>query len=93
MIYLMKLKNGTDVEISQDARDQISALLIGPKENRPEFIEVKSAGVVVSVSSVAAIVQHKKEPERLPSQDEELAAFNERWERGHGNGNAVEVRG
>ena len=90
MIYLMKLKNGTEFEISQDARDQITSLLIGPKENRLEFIEVKSVGVVVSVSSIAAIIQHKIEPQRLPTQEEELVEFNRRWEAEHGK--ASEVR-
>ena len=84
MIHLMKLKNGTEFEISQGARDQITRLLVGPKENRPDFIEVESAGVVVSVASIAVIVKHRREAERLPTAEEELAAFNEQWDRDHG---------
>lgn len=75
MIYLMKLKNGVEFEISQDARDQITTLLIGPKEKRPEFIEVESAGVVVAVSSIAAIIRHRQEPGPLPTHEEELSAL------------------
>lgn len=85
MIYLMKLKNGTEVEISQAARDQITGMLIGPKETRPDFIEVKSAGVVVAVSVIAAIIPHRHEPEKLPTTEEELKEFNERWDRDHPN--------
>lgn len=83
MIYLVKLKNGVEFEISQEARDQITTLLIGLKERRPEFIEVESAGVVVSVSSIAAIIKHRKDPERLPTHDEEMKQFNVDWNRDH----------
>lgn len=83
MIYLMKLKNGTEFEISQGARDQITGMLIGPKETRPDFIEVKTACVVVAVSSIAAIIPYRHEPERLPTPEEDLKEFNERWNREH----------
>ena len=83
MIYLVKLKNGVEFEISQEGRDQITRLLIGPQEKRPEFIEVESVGAVISVSSIAAIIRHRQDSERLPTHDEEMKQFNADWERDH----------
>ena len=82
MIYLMRLKNGEQHEISQAERDPIVARLSGPKDERPEFIEIKSLGLFVSTAMIAGIERHKAEPERLPTPKEELAEFNREWDRG-----------
>jgi len=86
MIHLLKLKNGTDLEISQIDRDSIVRSLGMPKESRPDFIEIESAGAVISVSSIAAIIRSRLEPERILTQEEELAAFNEQWDKDHPKG-------
>jgi hypothetical protein len=79
MIYLMKLKNGEDIVLTQSARDGLARLLTAQKDERPEFIEISSTGAIISLSSIAAIIPLKKELPQLLSQDEELKVLRNNW--------------
>lgn len=83
MIHLLKLKNGVELEINQVDREFMVKILGLPRETRPDFIEIESVNAVISISSIAAIIPYKHEPERLPTTEEELKVFNERWDRDH----------
>ena len=37
----------------------------------------------MSIIRVAAIIKHRKDPEHLPTHDEEIKQFNVDWERDH----------
>lgn len=83
MIYLLKLKNGDEHEIGQKTRDSISNALLAGRDERPEFIEIESVGAIISTSLIATIIPYRKEPEPLLTKEQEISAFNERWERQH----------
>jgi len=79
MIHLINLRNSESYEISQIQRDELTKILTGPREDRPDYIEIKSAGVVIATNTIVSIVRFKHEPERLPTREEEIEEFNKRW--------------
>ena len=79
MIHLLKTMNGDEYEISQKTRDIIAKVLISDKSERPEYIEIESAGAIIKTASITSIVRFKHEPERLPTREEEIEEFNKRW--------------
>ena len=81
MIYLIKTINGDQYGINQAVRDGIAKLLLQPKKDRPDFVELKTCGAIIATASITAITEYRKDPERLPSQAGELAAFNAEWEK------------
>ena len=83
MIHLIKTMNGGEYEVSQKERDALATLITGKKDDRPAFIELRSSGAIIATASIQAIVKHRREPERLPTTEEEMAEFNREWEKNH----------
>lgn len=81
MTYLIKTINGEEYVVTPKERDAMVKILTKPKEERTAFVEIKSQGAIIATASITSITVYKKDYPRCPSQEEQLAEFNERWRR------------
>lgn len=84
MKYIIKTKSGDDFRISQTARDNLTELLLRGRDSRPQFVEISEIKIVINTDSISVIDRsNEREPDRLPTREEDLAEFNARWDRDH----------
>lgn len=71
MIYCLKLKNGDCYEIGQIERDAVVDAI--SKKDKPDFLEIKSIGLLFATNSVLSIESVRQDPHPFLTREQEIA--------------------